>query len=88
MGESEDNILALAYATRRLGIDSVPVNFLAPIKGTPLGATRTLTPEKCLKAAGLFRLLNPTSEVRARAAESSSSARGRATSSTPSIRFS
>ncbi len=65
MGESEDDILDLADATRRLGIDSVPVNFLAPIKGTPLGATRTLTPEKCLKAAGLFRLLNPTSEVRA-----------------------
>lgn len=65
MGESDDDILDLAYATRWLGIDSVPVNFLAPIKGTPLGEPRTRTPEKCLKAACLFRLLNPTSEVRA-----------------------
>jgi biotin synthase len=65
MGERDDDIIDLAYATRRLGIDSVPVNFLAPIKGTPLGETRTLTPENCLKAACLFRLLNPRSEVRA-----------------------
>src|SRR5208283_3765747 len=65
MGESDEDIIDLAYATRRLKIDSVPVNFLHPIKGTPLESTRYLTPEKCLKAACLFRLLNPHSEVRA-----------------------
>lgn len=65
MGETDDDIIDLAYATRRLGIDSVPVNFLHPIKGTPLESQRALTPEKCLKAACLFRLLNPRSEVRA-----------------------
>ncbi|MHB8381238.1 MAG: biotin synthase BioB [Candidatus Binataceae bacterium] len=65
MGETDADIIDLAYSTRRLKIDSVPVNFLAPIKGTPLGAMNALTPEKCLKAACLFRLLNPTSEVRA-----------------------
>lgn len=65
MGETDDDILDLAYSTRRLRIDSVPVNFLHPIKGTPLGEQHSLTPEKCLKAACLFRLLNPASEVRA-----------------------
>jgi biotin synthase len=65
MGETDADIIDLAYTTRRLRIDSVPVNFLAPIKGTPLGAMNVLTPEKCLKAACLFRLLNPKSEVRA-----------------------
>ena len=65
MGESDDDIIELAYATRRLEIDSVPVNFLHPIKGTPLEGSSVLTPEKCLKAACLFRLLNPRSEVRA-----------------------
>ena len=65
MGETDDDILDLAYSTRRLAIDSVPLNFLHPIKGTPLEAQRALTPEKCLKAACLFRLLNPRSEVRA-----------------------
>src|SRR5271170_2668458 len=65
MGETDDDIIDLAYATRRLAIDSVPVNFLHPIKGTPLESMRALTPEKCLKAVCLFRLLNPRSEVRA-----------------------
>ena len=65
MGETDDDILDLAYSTRRLAIDSVPLNFLHPIKGTPLESQRALTPEKCLKAACLFRLLNPRSEVRA-----------------------
>jgi biotin synthase len=65
MGESDDDGLDLAYATRRLKIDSVPVNFLNSIRGTPLEQRRELTPQRCLKAICLFRLLNPASEVRA-----------------------
>lgn len=65
MGERDEDIVELAYATRRLRADSVPVNFLHPIAGTPLGNAPRLTPERCLKAACLFRLLNPRSEVRA-----------------------
>ena len=65
MGETDEDILNLAYETRRLKLDSVPLNFLHPIAGTPLEERRELTPEKCLKVACLFRLLNPTSEVRA-----------------------
>jgi len=65
MGETDDDILDLAYATRALRIDSVPVNFLHPIKGTPLAGKNELTPERCLRIACLFRLLNPRSEVRA-----------------------
>jgi biotin synthase len=65
MGETDDDVIDLAYATRRLGADSVPVNFLHPIAGTPLDHVERLTPERCLKAACLFRLLNPRSEVRA-----------------------
>jgi biotin synthase len=65
MGEDDDDLLDLAYATRRLGIDSVPINFLHPIPGTPLAAAQRLSPERCLKAVCLFRLLNPRSEVRA-----------------------
>jgi len=65
MGETDDDVIDLAYATRRLRADSVPVNFLQPIAGTPLEHAVRLTPERCLKAACLFRLLNPKSEVRA-----------------------
>ena len=65
MGESDDDVVDLAYATRQLGAESVPVNFLHPIPGTPLGDSSFLTPERCLKAACLFRMLNPRSELRA-----------------------
>jgi len=65
MGETDDDILDLAYMTRRLRAESVPLNFLHPIAGTPLAGAARLTPERCLKAACLFRLLNPRSEVRA-----------------------
>jgi biotin synthase len=65
MGETDDDIIDLAHATRRLRADSVPVNFLHPIPGTPLENSSSLTPERCLKAACLFRLFNPYSEVRA-----------------------
>ena len=88
MGETDDDILDLAYSTRQLAIDSVPLNFLHPIKGTPLEAQRALTPEKCLKAACLFRLLNPRSEVRAAGGRELNVGARQATCSTRSIRSS
>ncbi len=65
MGETDDDILDLGYAIRELAIDSVPINFLHPIEGTPFGDYRFLTPLKCLKVLCLFRFLNPKSEIRA-----------------------
>ena len=63
MGESDEDIVDLAYATRELGIDSIPVNFLYPIAGTPLGERRA-DPVKGLKTLCLLRFLNPRSEIR------------------------
>ena len=65
MGERDEDILDLAFACRELGLDSIPVNFLHPIKGTPMETHRFLTPMKCLKVLCLFRFLNPASEIRA-----------------------
>ena len=65
MGETDEDILDLAFAARQLRMDSIPVNFLHPIKGTPMEAFNFLTPMKCLKVLCLFRFLNPTSEIRA-----------------------
>src|SRR5712692_9838733 len=65
MGETDDDVIDLALATSRLRAESVPLNFLHPITGTPLENSRRLTPERCLKAACLFRLVNPRSDVRA-----------------------
>jgi len=65
MGETDEDILDLAFACREAGMDSIPVNFLHPIKGTPMEGFGFLTPMKCLKVLCLFRFLNPTSEIRA-----------------------
>jgi biotin synthase len=64
MGESDDDVIDLAFALRDLGVDSLPVNFLHPIEGTPLAARRELTPTRCLKALALFRFTNPAAEIR------------------------
>jgi biotin synthase len=64
MGEDDEDIIELAYAVRALEIDSIPVNFLYPIAGTPLGERRDFAPTTGLKTLCLMRLLNPRSEIR------------------------
>lgn len=70
MSETDEDIIELAYALRELGADSIPVNFLIPIPGTPLGdggTTEKLTPWHCLRVLSVFRLINPRAELRASA---------------------
>src|SRR3989338_4616422 len=64
MGETDEDILQMAYTLREMKVDSIPINFLIPIQGTPLEKQGGLTPQKCLKILCLFRFLNPSSEIR------------------------
>jgi len=64
MGETQEDILDVAYRLRALDADSVPINFLIPIKGTPMAKVEQLTPLACLKILCLFRLLCPKAELR------------------------
>lgn len=64
MGETEEQIVDLAFSLRNLDVDSIPLNFLIPIAGTPLGKLDYLTPQKCLAILCLFRLVNPSKEIR------------------------
>lgn len=64
MGESHGDVVDLALTLRELGVESIPVNFLNPIDGTPLADVRRLNPRQCLKALCMFRLVNPASEIR------------------------
>lgn len=63
-GESDEDVVDLALALRELDPDSVPVNFLIPFAGTPLGDRWELTPERCLRILALFRFVFPDVEVR------------------------
>lgn len=64
MGETEDDIMDMALALRELDVDSIPINFLHPIPGTPLEGPNQLTPQQCLKTLCLFRFVNPSKEIR------------------------
>jgi biotin synthase len=65
MGESDEDVVDLALALRDLAVDSLPVNFLHPIEGTPLGGANFLDPVRALKALCVFRFTNPQAEIRA-----------------------
>lgn len=67
MGESDEQLVDVAFALRALGVDSVPVNFLLPFEGTPLAAHADLTPQRCLKILAMVRFVNPDAEVRSAA---------------------
>jgi biotin synthase len=64
MGETNDDIVDVAFALKAFEPDSVPINFLIPIEGTPLAGKAELTPQRCLKILALFRLVFPAVEVR------------------------
>ena len=64
MGERREDVVEMAVALRDLGVQSIPVNFLIPIAGTPLGQQNVLNPRYCLKVLAMFRLVNPDRELR------------------------
>jgi biotin synthase len=64
MGESDEDVVEMAFALRELNVESIPLNFLNPIDGTPLASAQNLNPRYCLKALCMMRLVNPTSELR------------------------
>lgn len=64
MGETWQDRLDMAFALHELEIESIPLNALIPIKGTPLEDLPTLTEDDVLRAVALFRFINPTADVR------------------------
>jgi len=64
MGESHDDIIAMAMQLKELQTESIPINFLNSIEGTPFQNIDELSPQDCLRALAMFRFVNPTSELR------------------------
>jgi biotin synthase len=65
LGETREQLVEACFALRDTGADSIPVNFLLPIEGTPLGESNPgLDPRYCLKALCMFRLACPEREIR------------------------
>lgn len=64
MGEQDSDLVEMAFSLRDLGVESIPLNFLIPIEGTPLQNRTDLNPRYCLKALAMFRFVNPDRELR------------------------
>ena len=64
MGEVHEDVVDVAIKLSELNVESIPINFLNSIEGTPLQAVRELDPRFCLKVLAMFRLTNPKAELR------------------------
>lgn len=63
LGESWEQRIELARTLQELDVDSLPVNFLIPIAGTPLEHHTHLSPNEALRIILLLRLMLPTKDI-------------------------
>jgi biotin synthase len=64
MGETEDDRISMAFSLRECGADSVPINVLMPLPGTPLADLPPLPVRQVLRAIALYRLIMPRVPIR------------------------
>lgn len=64
IGETETDRIDMALELRRLGVDMVPMNFLHPIDGTPLGGAEKLPPREILRIVALYRFILPKTHLK------------------------
>ena len=65
MGETHDQLADVAFELRDLDVDSIPVNFLIPIDGTPLHERPAkIDPRFALRVLAMFRFVCPDREIR------------------------
>ncbi|WP_460032979.1 biotin synthase BioB [Megalodesulfovibrio paquesii] len=64
LGETWAQRLELAVSLAELAVESVPMNFLYPIPGTPLAWRESLTSEEAATIVACFRLLLPQAAIR------------------------
>ncbi len=64
LGESLEDRIDMAFEISSLGVKSIPVNILNPIKGTPLENINALSEEEILKSIAIYRFIAPDSVIR------------------------
>lgn len=64
MGETMTHRIDLALELRELEVDSIPVNILNPLKGTPLENTPLIPEEDVIRTMAIFRFLLPDKTIR------------------------
>ena len=64
MGETMEDRVDMAFDFLELGVDSIPINVLSPIKGTPFENLPPISEDEILRSLLVFRYINPKAEVR------------------------
>ncbi len=64
LGESMEDRIDMALEIRGLGIHSMPVNMLNPIKGTPYENNQRLSSDDMRRICAVFRFINPSAAIR------------------------
>ncbi|MEN6414231.1 MAG: biotin synthase BioB [Veillonellales bacterium] len=64
LGETWQDRLDLAFALREIGVQSIPLNILNPIKGTALEGVNPPLPLEILKVFAIFRFILPDRVIR------------------------
>ena len=64
MGETDEQLVEFAFTLQEIAPDSIPVNVLHPIEGTPLADKGILDPERVVDSVALLRLVNPSTPLR------------------------
>jgi biotin synthase len=63
LGETWAQRVEMAATLAELDVDTVPLNFLSPIPGTPLQDSPLLSPHDALKSVALFRFMLPRASI-------------------------
>ncbi len=64
LGESWNDRIDMALLLKELDVDSVPINFLNPIKGTPLEGADNISVEDAMKTIAIFRIMLPDKMIK------------------------
>jgi len=64
MGETPQERIEMAFALRDIGVNSVPINVLQPIAGTPLESEPPISQDDIFRTFAIFRIINPIAQIR------------------------
>ncbi|MEK6672665.1 MAG: biotin synthase BioB [Nitrospirota bacterium] len=64
IGEEWQDRIEMAFALKEINPDSIPINFLIAIQGTPLEDMDLLDPLEALKIVSIYRFILPDKEIR------------------------